>query len=183
MGTEGHALGMTGHGRRWGAHCLFAPEGLVTQDIWVFCTCCSITLPHHLVHSREARIMEQASLTMCSWPKWGTQLDSGSLRWPQHLFPGQGGLTCQRLRARRNLSCLVLMKWASSAGTDFCSGREVTVVTRDGPGGGGTPGMQAQQGGGSKLQGLLSETPGVRTLKIFLPAAQEGRRHPLLLTA
>lgn len=27
--------------------------------------------------------------------------------------------TCQRLRARRNFSCLVLMKWASSAGTDF----------------------------------------------------------------
>lgn len=29
------------------------------------------------------------------------------------------GLTCQRLRARRNLSCLVLMKCASSAGRDF----------------------------------------------------------------
>ena len=156
MGTEGHPLGITAHGRRWGAHCLFAPEELVT--LWVFCTGYStaLALPPtpHLVHSREPRIMEQASLALCSRPKWGTQLDSGSLPWPQNLFPGKRGLTCQRLRASRNLSCFVLMKWASSAGMDFCSGREVTVVTRNGPWrpGGGSPGMQAQQDGSSKLQ-------------------------------
>lgn len=72
-------MGMTGHGRRWGgAHCLFAsigPRG-VTQDAWIVCTCCSIALPHHLVHSREPRVMEQASLALCSWPKWVTWLDS-----------------------------------------------------------------------------------------------------------
>lgn len=66
MRMEGHPLGLAGHGRRYGAHCLFAPEGLVTQDTWGFRACCSIALPHHLVHSRESRIMEQASLTLCS---------------------------------------------------------------------------------------------------------------------
>lgn len=52
MGTKGHLLGMAGRGKRWRSHCLFTPvepRG-VTQDIWVFCTCCSVALPHHLVH-------------------------------------------------------------------------------------------------------------------------------------
>lgn len=66
METEGHPLGMTGHGKRGCAHYLFAsvgPRG-VTQDIRDFCTCCSIALPHHLMYSREPKIMEQASLTL-----------------------------------------------------------------------------------------------------------------------
>ena len=49
---------------------------------------------------------------------------------PGPLSPPQGStLTCQRLRARRNFSCLVLMKWASSAGTDFWGspGRRATL--------------------------------------------------------
>lgn len=43
-------------------------------------------------------------------------------------------LTCQRLRARRNFSCLVLMKWASSAGTDFWGSPGERGMLRGDPG-------------------------------------------------
>lgn len=51
-------------------------------------------------------------------------------------------LTCQRLRARRNFSCLVLMKWASSAGTDFWGspGERATLGVGRAPGASCSPG-------------------------------------------
>lgn len=127
MRTEGHPLDMASHGRRWCAHCLCAPRGprRVAQDTWVFYTCCS-----NWCTQEDLEAWNRPACPLCApgWPKWDTQLDS--LPWPQHLFPEKQGLTCQRLRARRNLSCLVLIKWASSAGMDFCNGRGVGV-TRD----------------------------------------------------
>lgn len=79
---------------------------------------------------REQRLeMKGAPPLSCSADPEGTQSQPSGPHFP--LWPPAASApspsplhkavqpTCQRLRARRNFSCLVLMKWASSAGTDF----------------------------------------------------------------